>query len=92
MLAITGVPGACEKATAWAAALILLQEVAELVCFSWGWWMNMTISISGGTPKLMVYIGSSQSKMDSYLGYPHFRKPPYGLLNHLPQEEADTHH
>ena len=37
----------------------------------------MSVSIVGGTPKWMVYEGTSQSKMDAHWGYPHLWNPPH---------------
>ena len=40
-----------------------------------GYQKNSTIN--DGSPKWMVYNGTSQNKMDDKKGYPHFKKPPY---------------
>ena len=49
--------------------------------------LNMGLSINGGTPKWMVYKGKTEKpiKIDDLGGYPHFRKPPLVIISsHLP--------
>ena len=41
---------------------------------------DMGVSINGGTQKLIVYKGKNHLYLDDDRGYPHFRKPPYGIL------------
>ena len=41
----------------------------------------MGVSISGGTPKWLVYFMGNPIKMDDEQGYPYFRKPPNTSLD-----------
>ena len=60
---------ALAASSKWNAIIPAIQVNSNDIIYIW-------VSINGGTPKWMVYKGTSQSKMDDDWGYHYFRNPP----------------